>query len=92
MKKMTEDQRQRYLDARVEGAQTLGEYYSWCEEYPEVFVAGVQYALDKILGESERHFAMVLPPYPSLGGVVTLDVLNAMAVDILEKAKRGEPQ
>jgi hypothetical protein len=84
------DEKQRYLDARVEGAKTLADSYKNYKRSPTAFVAGVQYALDKLLSASDR-FNL---PYPAAGvdEVVTVQMLHLLAVDILEKAKRGEPQ
>jgi hypothetical protein len=86
---MAEDHVQQYMNARVESAKTLADAYRHYEENPDVFVAGVQYALDHILGNSERAAALALPPYPGLGIVVPFSSLNVLAVDILGKAKRG---
>jgi hypothetical protein len=82
------DAKQRYLDARVEGAKTLADAYAHYAESPTAFVAGVQYALDKLLSNADWHNI----PYPRIGDVVTVDALNVLALEILEKAKRGEPQ
>jgi hypothetical protein len=73
----------RYLNARVEGAKTVAEAYSHHHRDPEAFVAGVQYALDKLLGSNNWD---VLKTF-------SMDKWAAnVAVDILERAKRGEPQ
>lgn len=86
---MASDPVQAYLDARVEGAKTLSDAYYHVKENPEVFVAGVQYALDKILASSDRYgiFWTALNQHG-----MTIEMLHAEAFDILEKAKRGEPQ
>jgi hypothetical protein len=77
-----DDAVQRYVDARVEFAQTLADAYRHHAENPEVFVAGVQYALDKMLSSIDR--------------VKDVDFFynyhHLIALDILQKAKRGEPQ
>jgi hypothetical protein len=79
---VAEDPVQRYVDARVEFAQTLADYYRHHGTDPEVFVAGVQYALDKMLS--------------SIDQVKDADFFygyhHVVALDILQKAKRGEPQ
>lgn len=76
------DPKQRYLDARVEGATTLADAYNWHAEYPEVFVAGVQYALDKMLSRMD-----------AVAEAFHIDdAMHNHAIDILEAAKRGEPQ
>jgi hypothetical protein len=80
---------QAYMDERVDGAKTIADYYRYHADAPNVFVAGVQYALDKLLGESERHASITIH---RIGDVVTVRMLHLMAVDILKKAKRGEPQ
>lgn len=84
-----DEAKQAYLDARVKGAKTMAEAYSQHAKDPEVFVAGVQYALDSLL----KHTDMFNLPYPALGEeVVSRYMLHMEAVNILEKAKRGEPQ
>jgi hypothetical protein len=85
------DDIQRYKQARVDGAKTAGDSYRHYLNNPEAFVAGVQYALDRVLSQSKRYYNL---PYPAdgVGDVVTVHMLHVMGVDILEKAKRGEPQ
>lgn len=68
------------MDARVEGAKTLSDSYRHCQKDQEVFVAGVQYALDHMLKSLESM---------TMG---SLELEHAVAIGILEKAKRGEPQ
>jgi hypothetical protein len=82
---------QAYMDERVDGAKTIADYYQHYADAPAAFIAGAQYALDKILAQSERNYNM---PYPAkgIGDVVTVRMLHLMAVDILKKAKRAEPQ
>jgi hypothetical protein len=79
---MADDCVQQYMNARVEGAKTLADAYRHCAENADVFVAGVQYALDKMLSG-----------YENTGfNDVSLRYLYSLGIDILEKAKRGEPQ
>lgn len=88
---MTDDVIQQYMDARVENAKTLADYHRNYAENPEIFVAGVQYALDRMLGMSERYYNIPYPS-PSIGDVVPVRMLHIIGIEILEKAKRGEPQ
>lgn len=73
--------KQRYLDARVEGAQTASEYQDWYIEHPEAFVAGAQYALDKMLASLEHK-----------GLIDASNLEHILALEILEKAKQGDPR
>lgn len=88
---MADEAIQRYVDARVNGAKTVADAYFHVSKSPSAFVAGVQYALDKILGQAERVYNI---PYPEvgLGDVVTVHILYVIGHETLEKAKRGEPQ
>jgi hypothetical protein len=79
---VTDDPVQDYMNARVEFAKTLADAYRQHGKDPEVFVAGAQYALDKILGGYER----------TGFNDASLRYLHSLAIDILEKAKKGEPQ
>lgn len=72
-----------YDAARVENAKTLGDAYAHVARDHGAFVAGAQYALDRLLGDAER-----LTNVP-LGYLSWLDTL---ATDTLERAKAGEPQ
>jgi nucleotide-binding universal stress UspA family protein len=85
---VADDPVQDYMDARVEFAQTLSDAYRQHGKDPEVFVAGAQYALDKILNYAERYgiFGNIDDAMIGVGG------LHREAVVILERAKRGEPQ
>ena len=70
-----------YDDARVEGAKTLGDAYRHHRRDPEAFVAGVQYALDKVTREFDR-----------FGVPGDAAYVDRLAADLLERAKAGEPQ
>jgi hypothetical protein len=67
------------LDARVDSAKTIGQAYSQYAANPEVFVAGVQYALDQMLKACDQ-------------SDFWYDFHHHMAIDILERAKQGKPQ
>jgi hypothetical protein len=85
---MTTEEAQRYLDARVEGAKTLADAYARHAENPTSFVAGVQYALDKLLSDVDRYgISLTILKEP----VVTVKMLNDAGYHILERAKKGEP-
>ena len=77
---------QMYLEARVEGAKDLAGAYSFYTQAPECFVAGVQYALDRMLSMGSRSYNLPYPN-PGIGDVVTVDMLHRMAIDILTQAK-----
>lgn len=74
---MTTDRERDYLEARVEGAKTLAESYEHYYQSPECFVAGVQYALDRMLARTQ-----------DLHNILAIgDVMHAHAIDILNQAK-----
>lgn len=88
---MTDDEAvKRYLAARVDWAKTLADAYRHHGESPTSFVAGVQYALDKILSQSSTYYNIATPL--NIGDVVTIHMLHLIAYEILERAKKGEPQ
>jgi len=74
---MAEDHEQSYLEARVDGAKELAEIYNLYAKAPDCFVAGVQYALDKILNRTSDLHDLV-----NIG-----NVLHANAYDILTQVK-----
>jgi len=78
---MTSASKQRYEDARVEGAKTVRDSYLHYETNPDSFIGGVQYALDLMMKGLERTTVDT-----------NLVVEYAIALEILERAKRGEPQ
>ena len=63
---------QTYLEARVEGAKDLAGIYNLYQQAPDCFIAGVQYALDLMLGRAERSYNISLPG--DLGEVVTVNI------------------
>jgi hypothetical protein len=77
---------QTYLEARVEGAKNLAGVYSLYAQAPECFVAGVQYALDRLLSMGSQSYSLPYPN-PGIGDVVTVNMLHRMAIDILTQAK-----
>lgn len=78
---MASNGHERYKNARVEGAKTDAEVQDWHDEHPEAFVAGVQYALDQMLGALE-----------SRGLIDKNNFEHHLAIDILDKAKTGRPR
>jgi hypothetical protein len=90
---VADDPVQDYMDARVDFAKTLSDAYRQHGKDPEVFVAGAQYALDKILGYAERYGIPVRTLFGnSNDAMIGVGGLHREAVVILERAKRGEPQ
>ena len=83
---MAEDHVARYLEARIEEASDLAGIYNLYKQAPECFLAGVQYALDKILSQSERAYNMPYPT-PGIGDVITIKMLHIVAIEILNQAK-----
>lgn len=76
-----------YTAVRRDEYATLGDAYRMCEQDPEAFAAGVQYALDKITGNSG--------PLADLGGPffdAAQRSLRLTAAEILTRALTGEPQ
>lgn len=85
---MAEDHVARYLESRIEGATDLAAIYNLYKQAPECFLAGVQYALDKVLSLGERAYNV---PSSELGeDVVTVKILHLIAIDILSKAKERQ--
>lgn len=77
---MADDHEQSYLEARVDGAKELAEIYNFYTKAPDCFIAGVQYALDKMLSRtSDLHDLINIS-----------DVLHANAFDILTNAKERQ--
>lgn len=77
-----------YEAARINGAKTLAESYDHYKTRPECFTAGVQYALDRMLGQADRQHNLPYP-HPGIGDVVTIRMLHRMAVDILTQVKES---
>lgn len=71
----------RYLEARVADASTVGDAYRHYDHNPDSFVAGAQYALDVMLRTLDQVTVNT-----------TLEVEYSIALEILERAKRGQPQ
>lgn len=75
---MPEKAQEDYQNERVEGAKTLSDSYWHLEKDSEVFIAGVQYALDHLLECMSEY---------STG---TLLLEHIVATNILKNAKKGE--
>jgi len=77
----TKDPQLMYLEARVEGAKELAGIYNLYQQAPDCFIAGVQYALDRLLSRTEDLHDQL---HGSFGRV-----LHTNAIDILTQAKEN---
>lgn len=84
---MTDNAPTAYDNVRRPEYSTLGDSYRMCRQDPEAFVAGVQYALDKVNNTSSGLAEIVGINNPGL--VAFMDQWSA---EILQRAIDAEPQ